>query len=69
MVDGLGLWLRRARENRQLSLGDVEHALKIRIRYLQALEVGDYTTLPGMVAFSSGTISVKGHDEISIPPT
>jgi cytoskeletal protein RodZ len=49
MVDGLGLWLRRARENRQLSLGDVEHALKIRIRYLQALEVGDYTTLPGMV--------------------
>ena len=49
MVDGLGLWLRRARENRRLSLGDVERALKIRSRYLQALEVGDYTTLPGVV--------------------
>ncbi len=49
MVDGLGLWLRRARENRQLSLGDVERELKIRSRYLQALEVGDYATLPGVV--------------------
>jgi transcriptional regulator with XRE-family HTH domain len=49
MVDGLGPWLRRARENRQLSLRDVESALRIRSRYLQALEVGDYTTLPGVV--------------------
>lgn len=49
MVDGLGLWLRRARENRQLTLEDVESALKIRSRYLQALEFGDYATLPGVV--------------------
>jgi cytoskeletal protein RodZ len=49
MVDGLGIWLRRARENRQLSLEDIERALKIRSRYLQALEVGDYTALPGIV--------------------
>ena len=49
MVDGLGLWLRRARENHQLSLDDVERVLKIRSRYLQALEVGDYATLPGIV--------------------
>jgi cytoskeletal protein RodZ len=49
MADGLGLWLRRARENRQLSLRDIERVLKIRSRYLQALEVGDYTALPGVV--------------------
>ncbi len=49
MVDGLGLWLRRARENRQLSLADIERELKIRSRYLQALELGDYATLPGVV--------------------
>ncbi len=49
MNDGLGLWLRRARENQQLSLPDVEKALRIRRRYLQALEVGDYTALPGEI--------------------
>ncbi|MDF1513377.1 MAG: DUF4115 domain-containing protein [Anaerolineae bacterium] len=45
----MGPWLRRARENRQLSLADVERELKIRSRYLQALEVGDYATLLGVV--------------------
>jgi cytoskeletal protein RodZ len=49
MADGLGIWLRRARQNRQLSLGDVERELKIRSRYLHALEVGDYASLPGVV--------------------
>jgi cytoskeletal protein RodZ len=49
MADGLGLWLRRARENRQLSLADIERELKIRSRYLQALELGDYAALPGVV--------------------
>lgn len=49
MNDGLGSWLRRARENQQLSLADVEKALRIRRRYLQALEVGDYTALPGEI--------------------
>ncbi|HNT74328.1 MAG TPA: DUF4115 domain-containing protein [Anaerolineae bacterium] len=49
MNDGLGIWLRRARENQQLSLADVEKALRIRRRYLQALEVGDYTALPGEI--------------------
>ena len=40
MSDGLGLWLRRARETQQLTLEDVEKALRVRRRYLQALEVG-----------------------------
>lgn len=49
MNDGLGVWLRRTRESRQLLLEDVEHALKIRRRYLQALEMGDYAALPGEI--------------------
>ncbi|MBN2393054.1 MAG: helix-turn-helix domain-containing protein [Anaerolineae bacterium] len=49
MSDGLGLWLRRTRETRQISLPDVEKALRIRRRYLQALEMGDYTALPGEI--------------------
>ncbi len=47
MGEGLGLWLRRAREARNFSVVDVEEQLKIRQRYLQALEVGDYAALPG----------------------
>lgn len=49
MSDGLGLWLRRARETRQITLPDAEKALRIRRRYLQALEMGDYTALPGEI--------------------
>ena len=49
MSDGLGIWLRRARETRQIALADVEKALRIRRRYLQALEMGDYTALPGEI--------------------
>ncbi len=49
MNDGLGLWLRRTRESKQLTLADAEKALRIRRRYLQALEVGDYTALPGEI--------------------
>lgn len=49
MTEGLGLWLRRARETRQLSLEDVEKQLRIRRRYLQALELGDYSALPGQI--------------------
>jgi cytoskeletal protein RodZ len=47
MTDSLGLWLRRTREARRLDLQDVEKVLRIRRRYLQALEVGDYEALPG----------------------
>ncbi len=49
MVEGLGLWLRRAREARGLSVEEVNEQLKIRQRYLQALEVGDYAALPGSI--------------------
>ena len=49
MTEGLGLWLRRAREAQQLTLDDVEKKLRIRRRYLQALEAGDYSALPGQI--------------------
>ncbi|HQE92003.1 MAG TPA: DUF4115 domain-containing protein [Anaerolineae bacterium] len=49
MSEGLGIWLRRARETRQITLADAEKALRIRRRYLQALEMGDYTALPGEI--------------------
>ncbi len=49
MAEGLGLWLRRAREVRNLTLEDAEKALRIRQRYLKSLEMGDYTALPGEI--------------------
>lgn len=49
MSDGLGIWLRRARETRQQTLEDAEKSLRIRKRYLQALEMSDYATLPGEI--------------------
>ncbi|MGC9398469.1 MAG: helix-turn-helix domain-containing protein [Anaerolineae bacterium] len=49
MAEGLGHWLRRTRETRNLSLDEVEAALRIRKRFLQALEVGDYAALPGPI--------------------
>ncbi len=47
MAEGVGQWLRRAREARNLTLEDVEAQLRIRKRYLKALEQADYEALPG----------------------
>lgn len=49
MAEGLGQWLRRAREAREVTLEEAEKALRIRRRYLQALEMGDYAALPGEI--------------------
>ncbi|HEX6473699.1 MAG TPA: RodZ domain-containing protein [Candidatus Limnocylindria bacterium] len=54
MTDGeaqnkLGEVLRSAREARDVDLARVERDTKIRARYLQALEDGDYAELPGAV--------------------
>jgi cytoskeletal protein RodZ len=43
----LGALLRRAREEKSLSLDDIQEVTKIRKRYLQAIESGDYSVLPG----------------------
>lgn len=49
MADSLGVWLRQSREARKLDLEDVVRTLRIRRRYLQALELGDYEALPGPI--------------------
>lgn len=49
MTDSLGVWLRRSREARKLDLDDAARTLRIRRRYLQALEMGDYEALPGPI--------------------
>ncbi|TVX93921.1 helix-turn-helix domain-containing protein [Paenibacillus agilis] len=43
----LGQMLKKARLEKGLSLDDVQEATKIRRRYLEAIEEGDYNVLPG----------------------
>ena len=45
----IGLTLHQARRQRDLTLEDVEKDTKIRVRYLEAMERGDYAALPGAV--------------------
>jgi cytoskeleton protein RodZ len=44
---GIGATLREARIRRKVDLGEVEAAIKIRIRYLQAMENEEWDALPG----------------------
>jgi len=46
-MSSVGNWLRAARESRGLSLPDVEAATRIRTRYLEALETGNYAVMTG----------------------
>lgn len=46
MPESLGATLRRARDRRGLALSDVEAAIKIRARYLQAMEDEEWDALP-----------------------
>ena len=45
----IGQYLKRVREEKGISLKTVAEETKIRVRYLQALEEGDYAALPGNV--------------------
>lgn len=47
METGIGATLREARNRRKLDLAEVEAAIKIRIRYLQAMENEEWDALPG----------------------
>ncbi len=49
MLEALGKSLREAREARGLTLEDVEKATRIRARYLEALEAGQFEALPSAV--------------------
>lgn len=46
-MSDLGALLRQAREERGLTLEDVQETTKIRKRYLEAIESGDHSVLPG----------------------
>ncbi len=48
-AERLGQQLRAAREARELTIQDVEQALRIRRRFLEAFETGAYEDLPGAV--------------------
>lgn len=47
MDTGIGPTLREARNRRKLDLAEVEGAIKIRVRYLQAIESEEWDALPG----------------------
>lgn len=47
MDSGIGPTLREARNRRKVDLSEVEAAIKIRIRYLQAMENEEWDALPG----------------------
>ena len=47
MDNGIGVTLREARNRRKVDLSEVEAAIKIRIRYLQAIENEEWDALPG----------------------
>ncbi|MGC1852440.1 MAG: helix-turn-helix domain-containing protein [Solirubrobacterales bacterium] len=47
MDTGIGATLREARNRRKLDLSEVEAAIKIRVRYLQAMENEEWDALPG----------------------
>jgi hypothetical protein len=47
MDTGIGATLREARNRRKLDLSAVEAAIKIRVRYLQAMENEEWDALPG----------------------
>lgn len=49
MESGVGASLREARKRRDLDLTEVEASIKIRVRYLQAIEDEDWDVLPGDV--------------------
>jgi len=50
----LGVWLCQAREAKGSTLEDAAAATRIRSRFLEALEAGDFATLPG------GEVQVRG---------
>jgi len=53
-METLGVWLRQTREAQGSSLEDVEAETRIRPRFLEALEQGDYGAFPG------GAVQIRG---------
>ncbi|GAF79773.1 unnamed protein product, partial [marine sediment metagenome] len=46
-METLGVWLCQTREARGNTLREAETATRIRVRFLEALEAGDFVVFPG----------------------
>jgi cytoskeleton protein RodZ len=53
-METLGVWLRQTREAKGDSLHEVEAATRVRLRFLEALEAGDFAVFPG------GEVQIRG---------
>nr|HID12617.1 helix-turn-helix domain-containing protein [Anaerolineae bacterium] len=53
-METLGVWLRQTREARGGSLKEAEDSTRIRVRFLEMLEAGDFAAFPG------GEVQVRG---------
>ncbi|MBN1954707.1 MAG: helix-turn-helix domain-containing protein [Anaerolineae bacterium] len=60
-MDDLGNWLRGAREAQGLTYQDVEKETRIRARYVEALEAGDYEAMSGGEAQLRGFLRRYAH--------
>lgn len=64
-----GAYLRQAREKKNISLRDVQEATKIRLRYLEAIEDGDFEIIPGEVyrrGFLTNYASIVGLNQAEV---
>jgi cytoskeleton protein RodZ len=57
---GIGATLREARNRRKIELSEAEATIKIRVRYLRAIEDEEWDALPG-VAYTRGFIRTYGY--------
>ena len=67
--DSPGVLLRRAREERGMSIGDVAEVTRIAQRQLEAIERSDFAALPGApyaVGFARAYARAVGADEIAV---
>ena len=67
--EGPGAALRRAREERGLSIGDVAEVTRVAQRQLEAIERSDFAALPGApyaVGFARAYARAVGADEVAI---
>jgi cytoskeleton protein RodZ len=53
-METLGVWLRQTREAQGATLKEAEGATRIRVRFLEMLEIGDFAAFPG------GEVQVRG---------
>jgi cytoskeletal protein RodZ len=66
-METLGLWLRQAREARDETLRDIEEATRIRVRFLEMMEAGDFDSLPGGEVQARGFLRIYAR-HLGFPP-